>query len=313
MLLSFTSIREDRSCCSLFDIFTSKYDIMKHISALLLFFPVLTVFSQALYPGDPLIYKFGEWSVEDKTAVVFADVCNVRKTEDPKAEVSGRLTIGTEVKIISVSSKTHTQNGITAPWVKISAGKMNGFAWGATLTKGAQKLDNGRLALWGLSEIRAAGEGEQVFASVRIAEKGMVIYKQDFEVVHADRPREGFISVLPAPLLDGAKNVIVFETLSEACGVYASSHYLLYSDTGLHFVGSGYSMGDSGVLHSTKEFVFPYPKEDGNYDYHFAPEAGHIFCVYNDGEYDEDCLWVETRKAGDFTWDGSQLLKACEE
>lgn len=287
---------------------------MKICCIILLFPAFFNIYAQPSYPGDPVIYTFGQWSEEDKTAVIFADVCNVRKSEDSKAEVSGRLNIGTEIQILGISKKTHTQSGITAPWVKIKSGKVIGYAWGGTLTKGALKLDDGRMALWGLAQIQPSDSSRGVTASVRIAEKGVIKYKQDFEVVHGDRPDEGQLLVEPAPLLDGAQHVIVFETLSEACGVYASEHYLLYTKTGLHFIGSGYSMGDSGVLHTSKEFVFPYPrKEDEDYDYHFSPEAGHIFCVTSDGGYDEDCLWEETNKVADFTWNGQELVKACEQ
>ncbi|MCE3296683.1 MAG: hypothetical protein K0R65_2397 [Crocinitomicaceae bacterium] len=283
------------------------------ISAFILFLvPFFSFHAQPSYPGDPVIYTFGQWDEEDKTAVIFADVCNVRKSEDSKAEVSGRLTIGTEVSVLSVSKKTLTLNGITAPWVKIKSGKVSGYAWGATLTKGAQKLDDGKLALWGISEIKPTDSKAGVFASIRIADKGVLKYKQDFEVVHADRPNEGFLKVHPAPLLEGTQNLIVFETLSEACGVFSSDHYLLYGREGLQFVDSGYSMGDAGVLYTSKEFVFPYPKKEGASDYYFTPEAGHIFGITNVAELGEDCIWTETRTSEDFTWNGTELVKNCE-
>ncbi|MGV3631197.1 MAG: hypothetical protein ACO1O6_08325 [Bacteroidota bacterium] len=279
----------------------------------LLFLSSLSVFSQPSYPGDPVMYTFGQWSTEDKTAIIFADVCNVRKSEDPRAEVSGRLTIGTEVQVLAVSGKTHTQNGITAPWVKIKAGKLSGYAWGAMLTKGAVKLSDGKLALWGISQVQPTDSTLGVSASIRIAEKGLVKYRKDFEVVHADRPNEGYLEVLPAPLLDGIQNVLVFNTLSEACGVFASSHYLLYGKESFNLVGSGYSMGDAGVLYTSKEFVFPYPKkENTGSDYYFTPESGHIFLVTNQAELGEDCIWTETRTSEDFTWDGQALVKVCE-
>ncbi len=286
---------------------------MKIICSLLLLVPFLQFSAQPNYPGDPLIYTFGQWDEEDKTAVIFADVCNVRKSEDSKAEVSGRLNIGTEVSIIGVSKKTFTQNGITAPWVKIKAGKVSGYAWGGTLTKGVQKLDDGKLVLWGLNQIQPSDSSRGVIASVRIAENGLLRNKVDFNVVHADRPDEGYLQVLPAPLLDGVQQVIVFETLSEACGVFASSHYLLYTKSGLYLAGSGYSMGDGGVLHTSKQYVFPYPRGDESYDYHFSPDAGHVFCLSSEGEYDEDCIWTEINRVADFTWNGQELIKACEQ
>jgi hypothetical protein len=68
------------------------------------------------------------------------------------------------------------------------------------------------------------------------------------------------------------------------------------------------------VLHTSKEYVFPFPEtaEDLYRDYHYTPTEGHIFCVENNGEYDEECFWNETHKVADFTWNGTELEKACD-
>ena len=158
------------------------------------------------------------------------------------------------------------------------------------------------------------GEEEQYFASVRVTDaSGTLQTKQDFEVVYGSRPDQGYLAVHRAPTIEGIQNLIVYESLSEACGVYASSHYMLYDESGkLHFVGSGWSMGDGGLLYTSKAYVFPYYGEDYNEDYHFAPQQGHIYCAEDTGGYDEDCLWVVTIRVADFTWTGTALEKACE-
>ncbi len=258
-------------------------------------------------------HTFGAWTKEDKSAIVFADAANVRAAADSKAELTGKIVIGTKVKILEVSTKTFTQKGIISPWIKVETAALTGYVWGGALTKQSMKLSDGRMALWGLTEITHDETVDKTFASVRIAEQGTLKLKQDFNVQYANR-EEGYLERYAAPKLEGAKDLIIFATPSEACGVYASMHYLLYTGDALHFVGSGYSMGDGGVLHTSLDFVFPYPEKEGEFrDYHYQPDEGHIFRIENDGEYDEECIWTETVKVASFTWDGSQLVKSCEE
>jgi hypothetical protein len=288
---------------------------MKILSAFLL---VVLTFTTPLFAQDTeaqVIHQFGTWTDEDSSAYIFSEIANVRADDNPKAEIAGKLLIGTSVKIIGISPVDFSQNGITAPWVYIETPELSGYVWGGVLTKGLSRLDDGRTALWGLTSKRTtADDFNQTFASIRVCEGGALITKQDFEVLYGNRPDEGYLSVLPAPLLENTAHVLVFETLSEACGVYASAHYFVYGESKLSFVGSGYSMGDGGMLHESRDFIFPYPPVDGeSRDYHYVASEGHILRIENEGGYDDDCIWIETIKAADFTWDGEKLVKACEE
>jgi hypothetical protein len=288
---------------------------MKILSASLLLLLALTAPLFAQDTEEQVIHHFGNWTDEDSTAYIFSEIANVRADDNPKAEIAGKLLIGTAVKIIGISPVDFSQNGITSPWVYIETPELSGYVWGGVLTKGFSKLDDGRSALWGLTAVQEVKDvSRQTFASVRIFEGGALISKQDFEVLYGSRPDEGYLSVLPAPLLDKMEHVLVFETLSEACGVYASEHCFVYGEGQLHFVGSGYSMGDGGMLHTSSTFIFPYPPADGeSRDYHYVASENHILRIDNEGGYDDDCIWTETIKAADFTWDGESLVKACEE
>ena len=290
---------------------------MKHLKILVLF--ALTahfVDAQSSVETQPVsfgLFQDWDWS-QDKNAVVFADACNVRATPDQNGKLLGKLSIGTKLKLLEITNSKLTQNGIESPWIRISSGSLTGYIWGGTVTKGTVKLKDGKLVLWGLTEIRKSEDENQldtVIASVRIFEKGVIILKHDFEVVYGDQPANGYLEIFPATELGDAKNVIVFKTLAEACGVYASMHYLVYSGSGLHFVGSGYSMGDSGILSTSLTYIFP--SEATSEDYRFQPQPQHILLVEYNGMYEEDCSWTETSKVLDFTWEGNQLVKYCEQ
>lgn len=248
------------------------------------------------------------------TAYVFADVANIRKSPDSGAEVVARIPIGTPVIITKITKKTATVKGLTAPWLKMRNDSIEGYVWAGTLTNAALTLEDGSQVVWGLIEKQESEELLSVRASVRIASEGVLRVKTDFELKHADRPEDAFLSVLPAPLLNGVRNVVMLETLSEACGVFASVHYLLYTGEELYFVDSGWSMGDGGLLHTVKSYAFPYPaKENASSDYHYEPDPEHVLCIENTGEYDEECVWVETYKVKDFVWKENQLERFCNE
>lgn len=258
-------------------------------------------------------FKFGQWTAEDKSAIVFADVCNVRSAPDTKSEVVGKLTIGTTVQLLELSS-AFTQSGIASQWIKIKTASVMGYVWGGLLTNATVKLPDGRLALWGLTEIKPAANGQsKVYASIRVADKGTVAAKHDFEVKYGSNPDEGSLSLSPPPALSGVKGILTFNTLSEACGVYASEHYLLYTAEGrLFFIGSGFGMGDGGQLHTSKAYVFPYIGGDTR-NFHYSPSKDHIFLIEDDGSYNDDCIWIETYRVKDFSWSiGLGLTPNCE-
>lgn len=276
-------------------------------------------FSQSFYTLEAVskteLFTFGNWTREYKNAIIFADVCNVRTAPDSKAEVAGKLTIGTSVQILEVSAATHTQGGVKAPWVKVKASVLTGYVWGGLLTNGSAPLADGKLLLWGLVSLTEKEEGWfERTASVRVAHNGTQLAKHDFPLTYASRPDEGELFVFNPPKLTGVQNMMILGTPSEACGVTATQHYFLYTDEGkLVFVGSGHSMGDGGVLHSSLEYVFPYPlPEDQFADYHYNPDAEHVLRVENEGSFDEDCDWVETHKVRNFKWEAGKLSKYCE-
>lgn len=294
---------------------------MKHLLFALLASLSAPVFAQTTVWVDPVqqteYFHFGEWTPEHKTAVVFADVCNVRSAPDAKAEVAGKLNIGTAVQILEITSVQHTQSGIKSPWLKIKTSALTGYVWGGLLSNEAIRLSDGKILVWGLLEIHpemVPGWESNIKASVRLADKGAVIDKRDFPVTYGNRPEEGYLHVYPKPKITGVDHVFMFGTPSEACGVTASHHYFLYTGGKLVTVGSGYSVGDGGIFHASLDYAFPYPLPEGTYaDYRYNPDPEIVMKIENEGSFDESCDWVETSKVRTFKWNGSKLEKFCQE
>ena len=319
-LLQFTNLLSnfDRTFFQLFwrNLYFHKTIAMKTLFFVFSLFPagLFTAYCQEGMASENFV--FGEWpkDSERETAIVFSDICNVRREPDARSEIVGKLTIDTDVKILKITDTELKLNGITSPWIRISADTLTGYVWGGTLTSERLKLADGRSLLWGLTEVKMVDGSEAPHISLRVAENGAVQTKADFVSQYGDRMNGGTITVYPAPQLEGIEHLIIYEIPAFACGVYASIHYFLYSEGQLPTVGDGYAMGDGGVLHESLTYTFPYPPSEPELrDYHYVAEEGHILRIENAGGYDDDCIWVETTKAADFTWDGTSLVKACNE
>ena len=174
-------------------------------------------FAQELARTDQ--YEFGKWNSGDGIAYVFADFCNVRKNADPNSEAFDKLQIGTKIKILNISTITHTQHGVTAPWVEIKTLKGIGYVWGGALTNGILQLNKEEFAVWGIiktpTEEQRQSENPsesdlKTYASVRIATKAGLKTQCDFEVRYGDMPTYGYITLQKNPIIDGKPLLIKF-------------------------------------------------------------------------------------------------------
>ncbi len=266
-------------------------------------------------PGENTSAWIGIGIEAPAKAYVFADQCNLREKPDVNARVLEKLFIGTEVEVLEVLKTEFSMRGVSAPWLRIKAKGKQGYVWMGNLTTGVLKLEKGELALVGITAKQQVGENSKYFASVRIAKGEIMKCIKEFEVIHADHPTEGWLERLPHPDLTGVECVLVYQTESGACGVFGSEHHLLYTGTDLFFVGSGYGMGDGGMLHSTKTYRYPINgiKEEWLQAYKQPyPNQNTIIREVEDGEYNEECTYVTVIKTTRFTWDGKELNKACD-
>lgn len=260
-------------------------------------------------------FVFGQFNEEDKTAVIFGDVCNLRKAPKADGEVVGKLTIGTRVQILSVSKEKHTINGIDAPWCKIKSGTLEGYVWAGVLTNNLVKLTDGKSMVWGLTDMMK-GADQKVFStkiSIRIFQNGVITHKTDFT---SDRdvsnPTFGELTVSPSPQLSKVDAVVSFVNPVEACLEVASTSEFFYTGGKLLLVGRGRHISDADVFHQSTYYQFPFIGEQDCNTY--IPLENTFYKIEELWERDAECDIVESRKVKLYKWDGQKFSKAsCDE
>jgi hypothetical protein len=265
-------------------------------------------------------YHFESWTrdwIEPlKEAVVFADACKLRSEPTSGSEMLAKLLIGDKVKVLKVSATDTTINGITSKWIQVESGKKRGYVWGGLLTNQALKISDTTSAVWGISKIIKSGDTlNEYYASIRIFSRKKVRKQVEFQVSYGDQPAYGELIMIKNPLLDGVEHVFVYHTLSEACGVSSSDHYLLETAEGLQYLDAGYSVGEAAIFHSSVEFVFPTKEKEDNYNipYQRRPEKNQILRINFHDEYDENCIWTEHTTVESFEWKEGALVSFCRD
>lgn len=265
-------------------------------------------------------YYFNSWG-EDwgeplKEAVVFADACKLRSKPSSGSEMLAKLLIGDKVKILKISDVDTTINGIQSKWIEVESGKKKGYVWGGLLTNQVLKISDTTSAVWGISKIIRSGDTlNEYYASIRIFSRKQVRKQVEFHVSYGDQPAYGELIMIKNPLIEGVEHVFIYHTLSEACGVSASDHYLLETTNRLQYLDAGYSVGEAAIFHSSVELVFPTKEKEDNYSipYQRKPEKNQVLRINFHDEYDENCVWTEHTTVESFEWKEGVLVPFCRD
>jgi hypothetical protein len=258
-----------------------------------------------------------DWGEPLKEAYIFADACKLRSGPTSGSEMLAKLLIGDRVKVVSVSDIDTTINGLKSKWIQVESGKKRGYVWGGLLTNQVLKISDTTFAVWGVSKIVKISDtvADQYFASVRIFSRKQVAKRVDFEVTYGGNPAHGELIMIKNPLIDGVKHVFIYNTFSGACGVSWSDHFLLETESGIDYLGAGHGMSDGGVFYSSTEFAFPTLEKEDDYTipYQRKPDRNQILKITDNGEYDENCIWVEHSTVETFEWKEGALVPFCRE
>ena len=265
-------------------------------------------------------YHFESWTrdwIEPlKEAVIFADACKLRSKPSSASEMLAKLLIGDKVKILKVSDVDTTINGIQSKWIEVESGKKKGYVWGGLLTNQVLKISDTTSAVWGISKIIRSGDTlNEYYASIRIFSRKQVRKQVEFQVSYGDQPAYGELIMIKNPLIEGVEHVFIYHTLSEACGVSSSDHYLLETANRLEYLDAGYSVGEAAIFHSSVELVFPTKEKEENYSipYQRKPEKNQVLRINFHDEYDENCVWTEHTTVESFEWKEGALVPFCRD
>lgn len=267
------------------------------------------------------VYDFESWNRDWyeplKEAVVFADACKLRSQPTSGSEMIAKLLIGDKVKVLKVSDTDTIINGIQSKWIQVESGKKKGYVWGGLLTNQSLKISDTTFAVWGLSKIVKGNDTilDKYYASVRIFSRKQVRKQLEFEVTYGDQPGHAELIMIKNPLIEGVEHVFIYSTMSEACGVTWSQHYLMETQKGINYLDVGYGMSDGGIFYSTIDFIFPTKEKEKDYmiSYHRKPDPDQFLKITENGEYDENCVWVEHTTIEGFEWKEGITVPFCRE
>lgn len=267
------------------------------------------------------VYNFESWTQDWgeplKEAVVFADACKLRSEPTAGSETLAKLLIGDKVKILKVLDTDTTINGLNSKWIQVESGKKKGYVWGGLLTNEVLRVSDTTSAVWGITKIVKGNDTviDKYYASVRIFSRKQVLKQLEFEVTHGDQPGYAELILIKHPLLDGVEHVFIYSTLSEACGVSWSQHYLMETESGISYLDVGYGSSDGGIYYSSIDFVFPTKEKEKDYmiPYHRKPDVNEVLKIIDIGEYDESCVWTEHLTIESFEWKDGEMLHFCRE
>ena len=258
-----------------------------------------------------------DWGESLKEAVIFADACKLRSEPTLGSEMLAKLLIGDKVKVLKISDTDTTINGITSKWVQVESGKKKGYVWGGLLTNQTLKVSDTTSAVWGITKIVKGNDTmpDKYYAAVRIFSRKQVRKQLEFEVTHGDQPAHAELIMIKNPLIVGVEHVFIYSTMSEACGVSWSQHYLLETGNKLSYLDAGYGMSDGGIFYSGIDFVFPTKEKEKDYmiPYHRKPDANQFLKITDHGEYDENCVWTEHTTIESFEWKEGEIVPFCRE
>lgn len=232
---------------------------------------------------------------------ILGDKVRVRAEANTGAKVLKELSIGSEITPVAQTTTLMTQDGVEAPWYKVSfmdAGKKTeGFVWGNLIAKASAKAKDGSIFLYGIGRgVKSDPTWTNYSSQVRVAKDGKELARLEI------KEGVGFMSGEEISLRDGSgfegvENIFSIRFVQEYCGGKGNALFVFWTGKKLHFVHSTVDGADAPVYAVEKQ-IFPTDK-DG--------KKNHLFIVQEHGDHDNpkaktvEKFWLK--------WTGSKLTK----
>lgn len=209
---------------------------------------------------------------------LIADKVRVRATPDLAAEVITELKIGSEVIPLEQTEFRHKQDGIEAPWYKVSFGKKgSGYVWGNLIAK-RYVISGGVIFLYGTGYSK-----KEIYTSqFRVAKAGKELARLELEE-GVDFISQAKLTLTRGRGFTGVDNIVTLRFQQEYCAGKMNAVILFWTGEKLIFAHSTFEGADAPVYASETQ-TFPDQKggkkdqlfvvrENGDHD---VPKAKHI-------------------------------------
>lgn len=223
---------------------------------------------------------------------LIGDKVRVRAEPGAKAEVITELKIGSEVIPLEESEFSHKQDGIEAPWYRVSFGKKgNGYIWGNLIAK-QYVIKDGLIFLYGVGY----NKEERSTSKFRVAKAGKGLARLEVDE-GVDFKSEAQLTLTSGRGFTGVEQIITLKFQQEYCAGKMNSLILFWTGEKLIFVHSTFEGADAPV-YATETQIFP-DQEGGKKD--------RLFIVRENGDHDDpkakriEKFWLR--------WNGKKLEK----
>ena len=225
----------------------------------------------------------------------------VRAKPDTKADAIAELSIGSEITPTQQTDARMTQDGVEAPWYKITFSKegkkTDGYVWGNLIAKGFAVSKDGLVFLYGIGPVKKDQNFEQFTSQVRVARDGKELAKLVIPegVPFASRAE---MKVYGSRGFTGVQNIMSVHFMQEYCGGKGNTMYVFWNGKELNSVHSTIDGADAPV-YATETLTFPDDK---------GGKADQLFVVREHGDHDNpkakqiEKFWMQ--------WNGKKLVKA---
>lgn len=257
---------------------------------------IFSLVAGAIFADEPLHLELG------KAHRLLGDKVRVRAKPDTKSAVLAELAIGTEVNPTAQAVEKHTQDGVEAPWYKVSFSKdgkkSEGYVWGNLIAKGHAVSKDGLIFLYGVGKGKKEEGGYESFNSqVRIAKDNKELARGVFD------EGTGFATRVNVQLtggrgFSGVQNILAVQFQQEFCGGKGNTMYIFWDGSKLSKVHSTIDGADAPV-YAIETLTFPDDKGGKKDELLLTQETG-----------DHDNPKAKRIEKVRLRWDGKKFIKA---
>lgn len=237
-----------------------------------------------------------------KTHRLLGDKVRVRAKADTKAAVIAELPVGSIVNPIEQTTEMHTQDGIEAPWYKVSftkgGEKTEGYIWGNLIAKGYGTSKDGFIFLYGIGRgKKEAGGSEMYTTQLRAVKDGKEVTRLDISEGVSFQSRAE-VKTESGRGFTGVSNIISIRFNQEYCGGKGNKLYIFWDGSKLTMVHSTADGFDAPAYAVEKQ---TFPDEKGG-------KKDQLYVVREQDDSDDpksknfDKFWLK--------WNGKKLVKA---
>jgi len=237
--------------------------------------------------------------IENQEVYLYGNNVKLRELPNTNSKIIKLLPVGAKIKIKKITDKKYDYNGIISPWYLVQSDDIEGYIVGGLISLEKHKSFYYENAFYVFSMSKEKNNDyNNIYINIRFIKDSKISSE-----IKVNLFGNGYFEILVSDNkgLENAKDIIVIDNYSEACGIDGGKSYIIYNGKKLVHMANTSEIGDGGIYHYNSSFIFP------NDEY---GKQGVIIYKQENGEMkDEKTNWyITTSQQRDLIWDGKQLI-----